>query len=171
MNGKIKWIKESGGTKPPHGFIMGDDGVRYYFNGKLLSDGYDMSDFREGESVTFNPAPPQFDAANPQATNVKSLNAAAKFYKPGFSKSLDLDRVERTLKRGSGEMEVLRKLKELLYIPYVSSHDMGHNSVFPFCSKSDACLLLNFFPAMVPIVKPQGSSSLQCSHRYPYGKI
>ena len=144
MNGKIKWIKESGGTKPPHGFIMGDDGVRYYFNGKLLSDGYDMSDFREGESVTFNPAPPQFDAANPQATNVKSLNAAAKFYKPGFSKSLDLDRVERTLKRGSGEMEVLRKLKELLYIPYVSSHDMGHNSVFPFCLVGNTSVLKQY---------------------------
>lgn len=145
MNGKIDIIKESGGTKPPHGYIIGDDGVRYYFNGKLLSDGYEMSDFKKGESVTFTPAPAQFDGAScPPATNVKSQNAVAKFYKPDFSKSLDLAKVERTLKRGSGEMEVLRKLKELLYISYVSSHDMGHNSVFPFCLVGNTSVLKQY---------------------------
>lgn len=144
MKGKIDRIKEFGGTKPPHGFIIGDDGVRYYFNGKLLSDGYEMGYFKDGETVTFTPAPAQFDGTNLQAANVKSMNAAAKFYRPDFSKGLDLAKVERTLKRGSGEMEVLRKLKELLYISYVSSHDMGHNSVFPFCLVGNTSVLKQY---------------------------
>lgn len=144
MNGKILEIKDPGGTRPLFGYIMGDDGVKYYFNGKLLADGFYMKDLQAGEAVAFTAAPAQHDAAKPQATNVKSLNAASKFYRPEFAKSLDLTKVERTLKRGSGEMEVLRKLSELLYISYVSSHDMGHHSVFPFCLVGNTSILKQY---------------------------
>lgn len=146
MNGRIDRIFDPGGTRPVYGYILGDDGVMYYFNSKLLSDGYSASDFQEGELVAFTTAPAQFKGANakPQATNVKSLNIASKFYKAEFSKSLDLDKVECTLKRGSGEMEILRKLSELLYISYVSSHDMGHNSVFPFCLVGNTSILKQY---------------------------
>ena len=144
MNGKIEHIHDPGGTRPKYGFIMGDDKVKYYFNGKLLSDGYSISDMQAGEPVTFTAAPPQFEGAKPQAKNVKSMNAALKFYSPNFAKSLDKAKVERTLKRGSGEMEVLNKLSELLYISYVSAHDMGHNSVFPFCLIGNTSVLKQY---------------------------
>ena len=55
MNGRIDRIVDYGGTKPVHGFIVGDDNISYYFNGKLLSDGYEMSDLKSGELVTFTP--------------------------------------------------------------------------------------------------------------------
>lgn len=51
MNGKIEHIHDPGGTRPKYGFIMGDDNVKYYFNGKLLSDGYSISDMQAGEPV------------------------------------------------------------------------------------------------------------------------
>ena len=144
MNGKIDRIVDPGGTRPLYGFICGADGAKYYFNGKLLSDGYSIIDLKVGEDVTFTPAPAQFNGVNPQAINVKPLHATLSFYKPGFAKSLDLEKVRASLKRGSGEMTVLEKLSDLLYISYVSAHDMGHHSVFPFCLVGNTSILKQY---------------------------
>ena len=147
MNGKIIDIKDPGGTRQLFGYILGDDGVKYYFNGKLLADGFYIKDLQKGEMVTFTAAPAQHDAANPQATNVKPKDAVSQFYPTGFARSLEeeLWKVRRTLKRGSGEMEVLEKLSELLRIQYVGSHDMGARSaVFPFCLLGNTSILKQY---------------------------
>ena len=144
MNGRIDRIVDYGGTKPVHGFIVGDDNISYYFNGKLLSDGYEMSDLKSGELVTFTPGQILFDGAKPQANNVKPQNITSRFYKPGFSKNLDLAKAEKLLKRNSGEMDVLRKLSELLYFSYIGSHDMGHHSTFPFCLVGNTSILKQY---------------------------
>ncbi len=144
MNGKIERITDPGGTRQPFGMIMGDDNVRYYFNGKKLSDGYDMSDFQIGANVTFTPGSAELPNSAPPATNVRPLNATSGFYKPGFANGLDLRKAERTLKRNSGEMDVLLKLKDLLYVSYVGSHDLGHNSVFPYCILGNTSILKQY---------------------------
>jgi len=144
VNGKIDKVFDFAGMKPSYGFIIGEDDMRYYFNGKLMSDGFEITELQEGETVTFTPAQAQFEGTKPQATNVKPMNISMKFYRCGFSRSLDLTRVEKTLKYGSGEMAVLKKLSDLLYISYVSSHDMGHNSLFPFCLVGNTSILKQY---------------------------
>jgi len=134
MKGKIDAIKAPYGKRSIFGFIIGDDDKSYYFNNHCLSDGYEMDDFTVGEQVFFKPGGIQFEGTKPRAIDVKPQNIATRFYKPGYSKKLDMMRIKQyILKDGSGEIEVLNKLSDLLYISYVSRHDMGHSSFFPFC--------------------------------------
>lgn len=131
--------------RPSYGFIQGEDTKRYYFNANYLSDGFDLDDFSKGDIVIFKPGPYNFEGAkNPPALNVKPQNSSSRPFKHGYSKNLDREQLVATLKQGSGEIEVLDKLKDLLYISYVNSHDMGHNSVFPFCLVGNTSVLKQY---------------------------
>ena len=50
MNGKIKNVNADKGF----GFILGDDGVEYFFHRSALVDG-DIMDMERGKEVTFEP--------------------------------------------------------------------------------------------------------------------
>ena len=72
----------------------------------------------------------------PSSPNVVSSSIAKpfEFYRPGFSKNLDIEQCQRThLHTDSKEMEILQKLSKVFLINYISHHDAGHNNVFPFC--------------------------------------
>ena len=145
MQGKVDSVKERYDSPSLYGFITGEDGIVYYFNSACLADGYDMTEFSDGETVSFNAGKVEFSGAKPKALNVKPQNSASRFFKPGYSKRLNRENLARSLKRGSGEIEVLDKLSKLLYISYGNSHDMGgHNSLFSFCLVGNTSVLKQY---------------------------
>ena len=145
MQGKIEHVYHYY-DRSSYGYIRGEDNNRYYFNANNLSDGFDLGDFPEGDIVSFTPGPFAFEgAAYPTALNVKPQNSSSRPYKPGYSKNLNRnDLMNYTLKPNSGEIEVLDKLSQLLYISYGNKHDMGHNSVFPFCLVGNTSVLKQY---------------------------
>ena len=133
MQGKVKVLKENQ-YHSRYGFIIGENGITYYFNKKSLGEGVDMSDLHENDSIEFTIGQAKIEGSKEVANNILLLEEPVKFYSYGFSRSFDLQRMEREhLKKDSGEKEVLQKLKEILYITYGNHHDMGHNNLFPFC--------------------------------------
>jgi len=145
MQGKIDIINRFFDNRSSYGFIQGDDNNRYHFKANNLSDGFDMEEFSKDDIVSFTPGPFAFEGAKyPLALNVKPQNSSSRPYKPGYSKNLDRDNLKSTLKQGSGEIEVLDKLSQLLYISYVNKHDMGHNSIFPFCLVGNTSVLKQY---------------------------
>ena len=143
MEGKIELIKLFD-NRSSYGFIRGDDN-RYYFKESNLSDGFDMEEFSEGDIVSFTPGKYAFEGApNPTALNVKPKNRSSRPYNPGYSKRLNRDNLISTLKQSSGEIEVLDKLSQLLYISYANKHDMGHESFFPFCLVGNTSVLKQY---------------------------
>ena len=132
-------------NRSSYGFIQGDDNNRYHFKANNLSDGFDMGELSKDDIVSFTPGPYAFEGAKyPLALNVKPQNSSSRPYKPGYSKNLNRDSLKSTLKQGSGEIEVLDKLSQLLYISYANKHDMGHNSIFPFCLVGNTSVLKQF---------------------------
>ena len=133
MQGKINKLKENF-YHSRYGFIKGEDGNTYYFNKRSLGKKFNIDDFHEEDSIEFTPGQESFEGSNPVANNVIQPEGPVKFYMPGFSRSFDIERMEREhLKKNSGEKEVLLKLRKILYITYGNHHDMGHNNLFPFC--------------------------------------
>jgi len=63
-----------------------------------------------------------------------STSGIIKYYAPGFPKGMDLVSEEKNhLEPQSGEIEVIKRLSQILRISYINHHDMGHGSIFPFC--------------------------------------
>ena len=143
MRGKIEALNFYD-YKRSYGFIEGEDKNKYYFNSNSLDDGFDIREFSNGDLVLFEPGTPT-SAKYPPALFVKPQNSSSRPYKPGYSKNLNRnDLMNYTLKPNSGEIEVLDKLSQLLYISYGNKHDMGHNSVFPFCLVGNTSVLKQY---------------------------
>lgn len=118
MQGKVKVLKENQ-YHSRYGFIIGENGITYYFNKKSLGEGVDMSDLHVNDSIEFTIGQAKSEGSKAVANNILLLEEPVKFYSYGFSRSFDLQRMEREhLKKDSGEKEVLQKLKEILYITY-----------------------------------------------------
>lgn len=146
MKGTISTIRIANNGKK-YGFILGADGNSYYFDRRFLLSGFEMDIFHEGEAVEFlSNGTDQLGrlSANSVATintidseslgaDVGDMSGPIKYYGPGFSRHLDAERIKSHLKTNSGEYEVLKRLSAVLYIPYISSHNMGHDNYFPFC--------------------------------------
>jgi hypothetical protein len=131
MRGIVDEIKENPyGSR--YGFIKGEDGKTYYFGKATMRNASDINNFKEKMSIEFTPCPPMFEGAKPVASNLVSLASPVRFYRAGFSKSFDIDRMDQDhLKWYTGEKEILIKLSRVLYIAYGNHHDLGHNNLFP----------------------------------------
>ncbi len=160
MLGTIKTIIEHKTNHREFGFISGEDGKEYYFDGSCLSNNADTYDFYEGDVVDFepllqddgrlkarnvtfisekkdlventisSPKSTQKTTIEKESTNIKN-EPLIDFYKDGYSKNITHEKIISVL--NSKEQIVLEKLKNLFYVTYINNHDMGGGNYFPFC--------------------------------------
>ena len=71
--------------------------------------------------------PPEQTQTDEDTENSELSNIG--FFKHGRSEHLRFD----LLKEKSGEKEVIDKLRRILYVSYIGTHDLGNNSVYQFC--------------------------------------
>lgn len=79
-----------------------------------------------------------------ESNNEHKDDEIIEYYKPGLAKYLDKEKIQKVVKEDSGEYEVIAKLKNVLYIPYVGTFNMGHNNIFPFCLIGTTRILKRF---------------------------
>lgn len=136
MRGIIKELYLFGAAKNPHGFIMGDDGKKYYFNQQSMLKKEPIENFFIDDEVSF--VVEQTSSAYDRALHVKlerhiAEAPVAKFANPGIVKRLYLDDFASKFKPDSGEMEVIRKFSEVFQITRVGQHIMDQSSTYEFC--------------------------------------
>jgi len=137
MRGTIVELYLYDPKKSKHGFIEGKDRKRYHFNqSSLLSKGL-IDNFYVGDEVSFAVEKTTSDcdrAIHMKLEKHVEDHNTTEFATPGVSRRLDLDRaVEEHLKPNSGELEVIRKLKQVLRITRVGHHYMDQSSLYQFC--------------------------------------
>lgn len=148
MRGKIVEMNIHDKNRTKHGFILGNDGNRYYFNqASLLSKTY-IENLYVGDEVSF--AVKKTSSTCDSAIHVKlELHIAEQSttaYAPaGISKRLDMKRAaEEHLKPDSGELEVIYKLAQVLGITRIGHHVMDQASQYQFCLASVTELFKQF---------------------------
>ena len=62
MQGKVKVLKENQ-YHSQYGFIIGENGITYYFNKKSLGEGVDMSDLHVNNSIEFTIGQAKFEGS------------------------------------------------------------------------------------------------------------
>lgn len=152
MKGIIHTIKKSRQTGLEIGFVRGEDDNSYYFDSRYLSDTLSMTDLYCGDEVDFAPKkrydgklyaaniiyiPPEETSSvsfDEESLDVEENQSTIEFYTHGYYRNMDRVKMRTEhLKANSGEYEVLDKLKNILYISHVGHHEMGGNTLFPFC--------------------------------------
>lgn len=121
-----------------YGFIKAANGDKIFFHANnLLNSRYE--ELEEGICVYFDAVlnPQGYSALTvkyPHSNIEDTTNLPIKFYTPGYFKHIDRHRMcVDHLKSDSDEREVLDKLSKVFYISHVNHHDVGHNTIFPFC--------------------------------------
>lgn len=87
MQGKVKVLKENQ-YHSRYGFIIGENGITYYFNKKSLGEGVDMSDLHENDSIEFTIGQAKIEGSKEVANNILLLEEPVKFYSYGFQEVL-----------------------------------------------------------------------------------
>lgn len=136
MRGVIKELNLYGQGKSPYGFIVGDDGNKYYFNQQSMMGRERIDHFFVDDEVSFTIK--KSTSSYARAAHVKlerhiAEAPVAKFVKPGISKRLRLESFEAKFKPDSGEIEVVKKLAEVFQITWVGQHAMDQSSSYEFC--------------------------------------
>ena len=108
MRGVIKELYLYETDRNPYGFIVGDDGNKYYFNQQSMMRKETISSFYVNDEVSFTVE--QTSSTYNRALHMKlerhiAEAPVAKFANPGISRKLDLDDFAPKLKPDSGEME------------------------------------------------------------------
>lgn len=136
MRGVIKELYLYETDKNPYGFIVGDDGNKYYFNQQSMMRKETISSFYVNDEVSF--IVEQTSSTYNRALHMKlerhiAEAPVAKFANPGISRRLNLDDFAPKFKPDSGEIEVIRKFSEVLQITWVGQHSMDQSSTYEFC--------------------------------------
>lgn len=140
MLGTIVELYLYNSKKSKHGFIEGKDGNRYYFNQDSLLSKCLIDNFYVGDEVSFTieKTPSNCDkAVHMKLEKHMEEHNSAEFSPPGISRRLDLDReADEHLKPNSGELEVIKKLGNVLNITRIGHHYMDQSSLYQFCLAS-----------------------------------
>lgn len=157
MTGYINSIRESN-SGLEYGFIVGDDGNSYYFDGNSLAGNQTMTECDVHDEVEFIPARKVAERKNIPAREVvlikmngnsskieekssidadeeqKEKKDIVKYFKAGFATHLNKKYAyEQCLKPDSGEDIVVNKISKILYVSRLGYHVIDQRSRYQFC--------------------------------------
>lgn len=137
MRGTIADLVLHDKKKSKYGFILGKDGSTYYFNESSLASKLPISDLYIGDEVSFTTekASGTYDVAKHIVLEKHPVVASlgVHYDKPGISNRLDLKRASEQLKPNSGELEIIKKLSDVLRITRIDCYYMDQTSKYEFC--------------------------------------
>lgn len=151
-----------------YGYITGDDGMSYSFDGRSLSGTLRMENCDFDDEVEFEAVPPESTQRYGRAKNVvlvgvkkgigsgvkkelKSTTAephndeVIKYFEPGFAVHMNKQQAyNQFLKADSGEEEIINKLSQVLYISRIGHHIIDQRSIYQFCMAGVTKMLKQF---------------------------
>lgn len=139
MRGKISDLILSDPTRKKHGFIDGRDGKKYYFNESSIPSKKTIESFYIGDEVSFTVQKSSdshnYDIAMHILLESRPVDTSlsANYDKPGMASKLDLQRANEQLKHNSGEIEIIKKLADVLRITRIGCYYMDQSSKYEFC--------------------------------------
>ncbi|MBM6916837.1 ATP-binding protein [Gemmiger formicilis] len=124
-------------SKSRHGFAKGKDGKIYYFNESCMTSNIQITSLHIGDEVSFaiKSSSSTYDIAQHIVVEKEfsTLDPIINYVQPGISSRLDLDREKEKLKPNSGEIEIIKKLSQVLRITRIGYHYMDQVSRYEFC--------------------------------------